>query len=62
MYNVQCVMYNVSCNVQCVMYNVSCTMYNVQCRCFRICDLEIGGVIGQGFYGSVTKVSVTTIV
>jgi LIM domain kinase 1 len=25
-------------------------------RCFRLSDLEIGGVIGQGFYGAVTKV------
>lgn len=25
-------------------------------QCFRLGDLEIGGVIGQGFYGSVTKV------
>ena len=26
-------------------------------RCFRLNDLEIQEVIGQGFYGSVTKVS-----
>jgi serine/threonine protein kinase len=25
-------------------------------QCFRLSDLQIGGVIGQGFYGSVTKV------
>ena len=31
--------------------------YFVWChRCFRLSDLEIGGVIGQGFYGAVTKV------
>ena len=33
-------------------------MFCVCClgRCFRLSDLEIGGVIGQGFYGAVTKV------
>ena len=30
-------------------------------RCFRLSDLEIGGVIGQGFYGAVTKVPLTQV-
>ena len=26
-------------------------------RCFRLSDLEIGDVIGRGFYGNVTKIT-----
>ena len=26
-------------------------------RCFRLSDLEIGDVIGHGFYGNVTKIT-----
>ena len=41
--------------------NECCVVDHVFCvcclgRCFRLSDLEIGGVIGQGFYGAVTKV------
>lgn len=30
---------------------------STHCRCFRLADLDIGEVIGKGFYGNVTKVT-----
>ena len=46
--------------VQYVLGSIAMAMYTVClwfcCSCFRLSDLEVGEVIGQGFFGSVTKV------
>ena len=60
-YSVQCMCTYTAMSHYCIYSTCTCTymhmyIYMYVFRCFRLSDLEIGGVIGQGFYGAVTKV------